>query len=399
MRRDGRRRAGLFGLTWIYIVFQTAAAAPSPLYVVYEKEWGVPAWVLGFAFSAYAFTLLLAIVTVGALSDHIGRRPVLVAAIVVELASMAMLLIATNIGTVLVARLLQGLATGTAITALSAGMTDLSPARNRQLGAVIASVAPLIGLTIGALGSGVVILIAPTATPIIFGTLIAALAVGLGFLAISPTLVPKSAGALRSLVPRVHVPAQSRRAFRASTLLNIAVWLTAGLSLGLVGQINRDVFHIHNGLANGGTIALLMGIASITVIVFRKAGTRQSGIIASAALAVGAVGIGLGVATASFPLYLTGAAVAGFGDGLGFAGYIRLLVPTVGPDQRAGLFSAMYTVSYLTFGIPVIVAGIVISMLGVAPVVLIYCGVTLTISLLAARSLSLYRPESVSPLP
>jgi len=394
-RSDMRRRLGFVGMAWIYIVFQTAAAAPSPIYVIYQKEWDVPAWQLGFAFSAYAFTLLLAIVTVGALSDHLGRRPVLAGALVVELAAMALLLFATNIETVLLARLLQGLATGAAITTLSAALTDLSPARNRQLGAVFASVAPLIGLTVGALGTGIVIQIDPNASATVFGILVALLAIGAVFIALSPTVVPRAPGALRSLVPRVRVPATAKKAFRASTLLNIAVWLTSGLSLGLVGQINRDIFSIYAGLASGGTIALLMGIASVTVFVFRKLDTRTSGIIASIGLAVGAGIITIGIVSALFPIYLVGAAIAGFGTGLGFAGYIRLLVPTVGPDDRAGLFAAMYTVSYLTFGVPVIVAGILIAPFGASAVIVVYACATLVVSVLAARSLVKYTPPAV----
>ena len=391
-----RRRVGFVGMAWIYIAFQTAAAAPSPIYVIYQKEWNVPPWQLGLAFSAYAFTLLLAIVTVGALSDHLGRRPVLVGALVLELAAMLLLLFAANIETVLVARFIQGFATGAAITALSAALTDLSPTRNRQLGAIFASVAPLIGLTVGAFGTGLFIQLNSTASADVFAILVAVLLVGLLFVAVSPTLLPRAPGALRSLIPHVRIPATARVAFGASTFLNVAVWLTSGLSLGLVGQINRDVFDVHNGLANGGTIALLMGIASITVFVFRTLDTRRSGIIASFALALGAAVIAVSILTTAFPVYLVGAAIAGFGTGLGFAGYIRLLVPTVTADDRAGLFSAMYTVSYLTFGIPVIVAGVVIAPLGASTVTVIYACATLVVSLLGARSLLRYTPPTAA---
>jgi MFS family permease len=377
-------------MAWIYITFQTCAAAPSPIYVIYQQEWAVPAWILGFAFSAYAFTLLIAIITVGSLSDHLGRLPVLAGALALQIGAMTMLLFAQNIEVVLIARLMQGFATGTAITTLSAALTDLSPSKNRQLGAIFASVAPLIGLAVGALGSGLLIHFDPTSVPLIFTILDGLLLIGVVFVAVSPDLIAKTPGAIRSLIPRIRIPAAARSAFGASALLNIAVWLASGLSLGLVGQINRQIFIIQDGLASGGTIALQMGVASITVFVFRKMDTRRSGILASIGLAVGALVMALGITDTLFPIYLVGTAITGYGIGLGFAGYIRLLVPTVGAEDRAALFSAMYVVSYLTFGIPIIAAGFLITAFGATPVILIYVGATFIVSVLAARALRRY---------
>jgi hypothetical protein len=51
-------------------------------------------------------------------------------------------------------------------------------------------------------------------------------------------------------------------------------------------------------------------------------------------------------------------------------------VPLAGAHERAGLFSAIYLVSYLTFGIPVIVAGLLLSTVGVTAIALIFGAVT-----------------------
>src|ERR1700709_615752 len=85
-----------------------AAGAPSPLFVQYQQAWGFPAGLLTIAFAAYALALVVALVVVGSLSDFVGRRPVLIGALAVELAAMVMFIFAPNIGWVIAARVVQG---------------------------------------------------------------------------------------------------------------------------------------------------------------------------------------------------------------------------------------------------------------------------------------------------
>jgi MFS family permease len=82
------RRAGFWLLATSLLALMAAAGAPSPLYRVYQQQWGFSTGVLTLVFAVYALALLATLLTVGGLSDHVGRRPVLVAALVVEAVSM-----------------------------------------------------------------------------------------------------------------------------------------------------------------------------------------------------------------------------------------------------------------------------------------------------------------------
>src|SRR6202795_312770 len=66
-----------------------AGGAPTPLLVFFEQKWGFHAGMLTIAFAIYAFGLLLALLVFGSLSDYIGRRPVLIGALCVQLLAMA----------------------------------------------------------------------------------------------------------------------------------------------------------------------------------------------------------------------------------------------------------------------------------------------------------------------
>jgi hypothetical protein len=97
-----------FGATAaILVLFAAAASAPSPLYVVYQKEWGFSATTLTVIFAVYVFGLIGSLLTVGALSDHVGRRPVLGAAIALEAVALVLFLTAGDVTVLLVARVLR----------------------------------------------------------------------------------------------------------------------------------------------------------------------------------------------------------------------------------------------------------------------------------------------------
>src|SRR5712692_9661191 len=104
----------------IFVLFAAAASAPTPLYVVYQKEWGFSATTLTVIFAVYVLALIGSLLTLGALSDHVGRRPVLAGAIALEAVALVLFIIAADVTVLLVARVAQGIATGAALSTLGA---------------------------------------------------------------------------------------------------------------------------------------------------------------------------------------------------------------------------------------------------------------------------------------
>jgi MFS family permease len=104
-----------------------AAGAPSPILSLLEQRWGFAPWVLTIAFAVYALGLLAALLVTGSLSDYVGRRPVMLGALALELVAMVMFAMAPNIGWVIAARILQGVATGAATSAFTAAVVEQAP--------------------------------------------------------------------------------------------------------------------------------------------------------------------------------------------------------------------------------------------------------------------------------
>ena len=80
-RRPALPRAAAFWLVAgvLFLLF-FAAAAPSPLYGVYQAQWRFSAITLTAVFAAYAVLLLVTLLVFGSLSDYLGRRRVILAA-------------------------------------------------------------------------------------------------------------------------------------------------------------------------------------------------------------------------------------------------------------------------------------------------------------------------------
>ncbi|MEV0409093.1 MFS transporter [Actinoallomurus sp. NPDC050550] len=386
-RTDGRRlprTAGFWLLGGVLLTFMAAASAPSPLYVVYQHEWRFSATMLTAVFAVYALALLIALLTVGGLSDFIGRRPVLVLALLAETAAMVLFLTAGDVGTLLAARTLQGLATGTATGAISAGLVDLQP--GTRLGPLVNSVAPTLGLAAGALGTGALVEYAPAPTTLVFVLLTAAFPLLAAAVAFLPELVSPRPGALASLRPRASIPAGARAPFLAALPCLIATWAMGGLYLSLGGSLSAGVLHVRSHLVGGLVVSALTGAGAVASTLLRDRTPHRVMIAGSAALAAGTGLTLLALALTSTPLFFLGTAVAGCGFGAAFLGAFRSLAALAGPAQRAELFAAVYVVSYLAFSVPAVLAGLAVPSLGLRATATGYGAIVIALALTAALS-------------
>lgn len=357
----------------LVLAMMLGASAPSPFYPVLQAEIGFSAGTMTTIFGVYAVTLLLTLLVTGSLSDHIGRRPVLAAGFTVLAASMVGFWHAESVATLLVSRAVQGLAAGLLMSTMTAAVTDLEPATRPGLAATLNSVTPLAGLAAGAVIAGQVLDSAPTqALTIVFAALAALyLALALGALAL-PETSPRHEGWRRSLRPRIGIPAAARPAFRRSAPALFAGWATGGLYLSLGAPIVGQLLGGHTHFAQGAVVAVLTGVGAASCYIARDRSPRQVTIYGTTMLAVGTLLSLVALHSESLAGFLLAAVVAGSGFGTSFLGILRSITPTVGPEQRGELFSSVFVVSYLAFGLPAVAAGFAAPRLGLATTATIY---------------------------
>ncbi|WP_063774831.1 MFS transporter [Kitasatospora azatica] len=350
-------------LTCVLGLLLFASAAPSPLYVLYQQTWHFSPLVLTAVYAANALALLVTLLFVGSLSDHLGRRPVLLAAVAVELASMVVFAEARGLAWLFVGRIVQGIATGAATGALSATLIDLQPVGSR-LGALMTNVASAGGLAIGALSTGLLVEYGPAPTRLVYWLLVTAFTAALPLLAVLPETVTPDGAWLRSLRPEVAVPAVVRGAFAALLPSIVATWALAGLYLSLGGSLVRSVLHLHSHLAGGLVIVALQGTSALVAVAARDWTVRRSLLVGPVALIAGVALALIALRTGSAVLFFVASALAGVGFGPSFSGALRTLTTLAPADRRAEVVTAVYVLSYLALSLPAVAAGLAVSHFG-----------------------------------
>ncbi|MET0937450.1 MAG: MFS transporter, partial [Luteibacter sp.] len=313
------RTAALWLIASIFVTYLAASTVPSPLYALYREAWGFSALTLTVVFSIYAFALLGGLLFFGSLSDHVGRREVIIGALVLEFVSLLVFLHAESVGWLLAARAIQGLATGIATSALSAGMLDI----HRERGSLLNSVAPLVGMGLGALGAGALAEFAPAPTRLVFDILLAVVAVQTLASFWLPETVSKHAGALAAMKPRLAVPARAWPVLWQVLPINTALWALGGFQASLGPSLARIVTGLHSPLLGGAVVAALVLSGAVAVLAVRTRPART--VLAGGAIAL-VVGVSVtlaGVQLHSIAAFFAGSVIAGLGFGAGFNATMR----------------------------------------------------------------------------
>lgn len=343
---------------WLYAVttvwFFAASSAPTPLYRVYQQRWHFDAAMLTTIFDAYAVSVLVALLTTGSISDFIGRRKVVVSMIGLEIVSLLVFAYATSVHALIVARLLQGFATGAAVSALGAAIMDTSPTR----GTLLNSITPVFGMGLGALGTSAMLAYTHAPVGVAYWVLIAVFCVlAAGCATVSDTFVARPFP-LRRLIPEVRIPAVAKRPMWLIGPANIAIWALNGFYLSLGPSLAREITGSSNPMIGGAVVFTLTSGAVLAIIRLRHSGASRMLSIGTGLFCAGLLVTLAGVLRPSLAVFLVGTAFSGAGFGSVLQGGLRTILPKVELHERAALLAAFYILSYLAFSVPVLAAGI-----------------------------------------
>ncbi|MEU4824339.1 MFS transporter [Actinomadura sp. NPDC023710] len=330
--------------------------AATPLYVLWQRDIGFSRGTLTVIFAFYIVGLLGSLLVSGVLSDRLGRRPVLLPALVLALVACGVFATATTVGMLIVARLLTGIAVGATVSAGMAAVTDVAGPSRRRLAALLASSAMVFGAGLGPFLAGALSEGLPAPTTTVFA--VEAVVLATAGLAVMRLPRPRpSVPATRSWVRVPGVPRES--AMRLA--LGIAVFapgITATsfvLSLGpslLSGLLGTD-----NRIVAGGTAFVMFAAATGVQFAVQRLPRRTILLAGAAATTASMAALVTAVHGSSAAALVASAALAGAGQGMGQLGGLSLLNSAVPPCRLAEANAAFNIGGYVPAGLLPVTAG------------------------------------------
>jgi MFS family permease len=360
-----------------------ASITPSPLYHSYSVLWHFSPLTLTLVYATYMFGVLASLLLVGRVSDDVGRRPVLLAALAVLMVSTVLFMLADSVAWLFVARGLQGLATGAAVSAASAALLDLH-ARHDPAGVGLANgVASAGGIGLGALVSSSLVQLgsAPRVLPYVVLFVLFGLAFAGAYWMPEPVA---ERSRFRLTFERPGVPRSVRSPFFLAGLAVVSSWSIAGLFFSLGPGLSAHLFGTTNVIVSAIGIVAVGGSAAVSQLLLGRTAPWIGASAGSVALAAGMVLIVLAAATDSSATYLIGSILGGVGFGIAFLGALRTLVAAIPPQHRAKVLSAFYLVAYLSGSVPAVLAGLVVSRLGLQSTFEIFGAVVAAVALIVS---------------
>jgi MFS family permease len=331
------------------------SGVPAPLYGIYETTWHLSPLSTTIVFAVYAIAALAAVLVSGRISDVVGRKPVLVGAIIAMIVGLGVFLVADNMALLLVARTIHGAAVGSIVVAAAAALLDLRPLHGLRSGQ-LSGVSFNIGMTVAIVGSSVLAQYAPhpLRTPYAVVAVVCVI-VGVGVVALREPHTSRSAGPIR--ISRPAVPQEIRSDFWFSALGAMASWSVLGVLLSLYPSLAAHQTHIDNLLFAGGVVGVTAFAAALAQLAATRVPAQRAAIIGDIGMAVTLVLTVPALLTHSPPLVFVAAALLGATFGLGFGGSLRHLSTVVPADKRGETMSAFYVLAYTAMAIPTILAG------------------------------------------
>ncbi|MBD3006395.1 MFS transporter [Streptomyces sp. 5-10] len=310
------RRPGLRDLLLpasIIVSFLASSSAPTPLYAAYADLWHFSPITTTTVFGVYAITVLAALLVLGRASNHLGRKPVLLGALALQIAAMIVFGEADCTVALFTGRILQGIATGSALGTLGAMMLDI----DRESGTRANAVAPGLGSGTGALFSGLIVQYLPAPTRLVYAVFIGIFAVQALGVALLPRGTGRRPGLCAALVLELVMPRHLRRAFLAVAPVLFAVWSLGGFYGSLAPGLARQLSGSNSVVLGALGLFVLTVVSSTTIIVFARMTAKTMMYLGIALLVLGSLGTLVAVEASSATGFFAGASVFGIGFGAG----------------------------------------------------------------------------------
>ena len=381
--------AGFWAVAYAFAVTMAFSAAPAPLYVLYQEKDGFGPFTVTLVFAAYAIGVAVSLFLAGHVSDWVGRRRVLVPAVLVNVLAAVMFLSWSSVPALLVARFVSGISVGMLTATATAHLAELHgrarPGAPRTRADVVATAANLGGIGLGPLIAGLLAEYAPDPLHVPYLVFQALMLLG----ALAVVLVPETVEPVsRTYRPqRISVPAEARGRFFAAGAAAFAGFAVFGLFTSLAPGFVAGTLHYHSHALAGVVSFAVFGSAAVAQILLARAGLGRQVGLGLGLLMIGIVLVIVAVWVPSLALFLVGGVLAGGGAGAAFKGCVSIVLSVAPPGGRGEALAGLFLAAYIGLTVPVLALGLAAQLVPVAVALLGFGALLLAVLALVTRPL------------
>jgi MFS family permease len=362
--RSHRRRhvAGFWVVATAFFVTLAFSAVPTPLYVLYQARDHFSSAMLTVVYGIYAAGVIGTLFLGGHVSDWLGRKRILIPALLIDVVSAAIFLLAPSLPGLLVARVVSDIAVGLATATAAAYLTELHAAgkpgaagRHAQL---VATAANLGGIGFGPLAAGLLAQYAPA--PLRLPYLVFAVAlVALSFLLfVVPETAPQRNSAPGWRPQRIVVPRHSRGRFFAATGAGFTSFAVFGIFTSLAPSFLAGTMHEQSHALAGAVAFTTFASGAIAQIAANRLHHRKTLKLSVPILVTGLILFAAAMWLPNLPLFVIAGSLTGAGAGLVFRGAVANAGETAPAESRAEVLAAFFLGAYIGLSVPAIGVGI-----------------------------------------
>ncbi|PKM31100.1 MAG: hypothetical protein CVV07_02765 [Gammaproteobacteria bacterium HGW-Gammaproteobacteria-11] len=380
-------KRGLAMVAALLAIFTTIFASnlPTPLYSFWQLRWGFSSTALTAVFSVYVLGVVATLLTLGSLSDKLGRRQMMIPGLLFILVGAIAFMLAEDIYGLGVARILTGIGTGIVTGAASAALVELEPNENWTRAATLSALFFTLGAFAGptvsslALYFGVGVFVWP------FLVIVALSVASIMLLLLAPWPAHIGRGQadfrLRAWRPTtIKVPREIMGAFAFAAAAVCLAWSTGSLYASLGPSLAMNLTGISDRAVAGLFAAGWQLMAGISQFACQRQPVNRLLIAGPTILITGLMIMAGSVLLGSPALFALATLATATGAGATGVVAIASINQVAPPAERGGIISAFYLMAYLTMASVVLGVGFVSDLIGFSTTVL---GFTTLISLAA----------------
>lgn len=319
--------------------------------VLRDRE-GLSASVLAGAFGIYAVGLLPGLLGGGALSDRLGRRPVVLTGSIVAAAGNTVMLCWHPAAGIYLGRLVVGVGVGLAISAGTAWATDLAGRR----GTTLAGTTLTAGFACGPLASGLVAQFVAGAA-VVAAPFLLTIALSVVATAVAARLTRPVASVPAASEPAAVVPVGPERSVGAALARSVpmALWVFSTVTVAIVVLAGRLGGGLGGPWLPGVASALALGTGVGVQVLARRGSWGPGSGAVGAVLAAAGFALAAVVDAAPGPvLFVVASTVLGAAYGLCLRAGLVDVERFTPPAHRGATLGVYYVCTYLGFGLPVL---------------------------------------------